>query len=49
MTMFLLKDGLEVASGEINSVLTSANLSSAYGISVSITSDNGRFFAKAAN
>jgi iron complex transport system ATP-binding protein len=45
----LLKDGLEVASGEINSVLTSANLSSAYGISVSITSDNGRFFAKAAN
>lgn len=45
----LLKDGLEVASGEIGSVLTSTNLSSAYGISVSVTSDNGRFFAKAAN
>ncbi|MFM9015832.1 MAG: ABC transporter ATP-binding protein [Candidatus Nanopelagicus sp.] len=43
----LLKDGQVVASGEVNRVISDENLSSAYGIPISVQSQNGRFFARA--
>ena len=43
----LLKDGQVVASGEVNGVISDENLSVAYGIPISVQSQNGRFFARA--
>ena len=43
----LLSHGQAVASGSIRSVLTSENLTKAYGLPISITEENGRFFARA--
>lgn len=43
----LLAEGEVVASGAISGVITSENLSRAYGIPVSVTSDSGRYFARA--
>lgn len=43
----LLAGGVVVASGEIESVLTSQNLSSAYGIDISLHREDGRYFARA--
>ena len=36
-----------VASGDIDQVLTSTNLSQAYGIEISLYREEGRFFARA--
>ena len=43
----LLSGGETIAAGEISSVITSENLSQAYGIQVSVTQDAGRYFARA--
>ena len=43
----LLKEGSEVAKGEINTVITDLNLSNAYGLPISVQSEGGRFFARA--
>ena len=43
----LLNDGLVVAQGGIDEVLTSENLSLAYGIDVRIQKEGGRYFARA--
>ena len=43
----LLSDGLEVSQGALTEVLTSANLSTAYGISVQVQEEGGRYFARA--
>ena len=43
----LLSDGLVVAQGALADVLTSANLSTAYGISVEVQEQGGRYFARA--
>ena len=43
----LLKDGLCVSQGEVEQVITNANLSAAYGISISVSVEGGRFFARA--
>ena len=43
----LLNDGLAVAQGPIDEVLTSENLSLAYGIGVQIQKESGRYFARA--
>ena len=43
----LLKDGSEVAKGDINTVITDLNLSNAYGLPISVQSEGGRFFARA--
>ncbi len=43
----LLNDGLAVAQGPIDEVLTSENLSLAYGIGVQIQKEGGRYFARA--
>ena len=43
----LLKDGDVVASGDVNQVITDENLTSAYGLPISVQSQNGRFFARA--
>ena len=43
----LLKDGEVVASGDVNYVITDENLTSAYGLPISVQSQNGRFFARA--
>jgi iron complex transport system ATP-binding protein len=43
----LLREGETVAVGEIDSVITSTNLSNAYGLSISMTKDGGRYFARA--
>jgi iron complex transport system ATP-binding protein len=43
----LLKSGQAVGMGLINEVLTSENLSSAYGIAISVINEGGRFFARA--
>ena len=45
----LLSKGCSIAQGAIESVVTSENLSTAYGLPISVTSDNGRFFARANN
>lgn len=43
----LLNDGLTVAAGEIDQVLTSENLSLTYGIAVEVHKESGRYFARA--
>ena len=43
----LLKEGSEVAKGDINTVITDLNLSNAYGLPISVQSEDGRFFARA--
>ena len=43
----LLNHGESVASGPIAEVITAANLSLAYGLPISLTVDDGRYFAKA--
>jgi iron complex transport system ATP-binding protein len=43
----LLKDGLPIALGPIESVLTEANLTSAYGVEITLINSDGRFFARA--
>jgi iron complex transport system ATP-binding protein len=43
----LLRNGAIVAQGEISSVITDRNLSDAYGLAISVQSENGRFFARA--
>ncbi len=43
----LLSDGLVVAQGALADVLTSTNLSTAYGISVEVQEQGGRYFARA--
>jgi iron complex transport system ATP-binding protein len=43
----LLRDGGVVAAGPINEVLTSANISQAFGLTIDLSHDNGRWFARA--
>jgi iron complex transport system ATP-binding protein len=43
----LLNDGLVVAQGAIDTVLTSQNLSLTYGLEVQLQKDGGRYFARA--
>lgn len=43
----LLKDGVAVAQGAIKEVLTSENLTYAYGLPISLTEQDNRYFAKA--
>jgi len=43
----LLSQGTVVSSGAIDSVLTAENLTTAYGIPISLIKDGGRFFARA--
>ncbi len=43
----LLSHGESVAMGAIDEVLTSANLSKAYGVEISVHHEDGRFFARA--
>lgn len=43
----LLSQGMAVASGPIQDVLTDENLSTAYGLPISVTVDQGRYFARA--
>jgi iron complex transport system ATP-binding protein len=43
----LLKEGLVVAQGIIETVITDENLSQAYGLPISVQSEGGRFFARA--
>jgi iron complex transport system ATP-binding protein len=43
----LLSNGETIAVGPIDSVVTSENLTRAYGISVNVTSESGRYFARA--
>lgn len=43
----LLRDGEVIAQGAIDRVLTDAFMSAAYGLSISVQSDGGRYFARA--
>lgn len=43
----LLREGIPIAQGEIQSVITDTNLSNAYGLQISVQSEGGRFFARA--
>ena len=43
----LLRDGGVVAAGPINEVLTSANISQAFGLTIDLSHENGRWFARA--
>jgi iron complex transport system ATP-binding protein len=43
----LLRDGKVVSQGLINDVLTSQNLSEAFGLALSVDNDAGRFYARA--
>lgn len=43
----LLSEGESVAHGLINDVLTSENLTKAYGVEIVVTQEDGRFFARA--
>lgn len=43
----LLSHGSIVAAGPISSVITNENLTTAYGLPISVTVENGRFFARA--
>ena len=43
----LLSHGSIVAAGPIGSVISNENLTTAYGLAISVTSENGRFFARA--
>jgi len=44
----LLSEGIAVASGPVEKVLTSENLSTAYRIAVTVSRENGRYFARSA-
>lgn len=43
----LLRDGAAVAQGPVDTVITSENLSETFGLPIHLTSDNGRFAARA--
>ncbi len=43
----LLSGGAVIAQGPIDSVITSENLTTAYGLEITLTREGGRFFAKA--
>jgi iron complex transport system ATP-binding protein len=43
----LLRDGGVVAAGPINEVLTSVNISQAFGLTIDLSHENGRWFARA--
>ena len=43
----LLRDGVEVAQGEVASVITDQNLTQAYGLAITVQTEGGRFFARA--
>jgi iron complex transport system ATP-binding protein len=43
----LLRDGGVVAAGPISEVLTSANISQAFGLTIDLSHENGRWFARA--
>jgi iron complex transport system ATP-binding protein len=43
----LLRDGGVVAAGPIDEVLTSANISQAFGLTIDLSHENGRWFARA--
>jgi iron complex transport system ATP-binding protein len=43
----LLRDGAIVAAGLINQVLTSQNISQTFGLSINLTVEGGRWFARA--
>jgi iron complex transport system ATP-binding protein len=43
----LLRDGGVVAAGPINEVLTSSNISQAFGLTIDLSHENGRWFARA--
>jgi len=43
----LLRDGLPVSMGPIDSVLTESNLTLAYGVAISLHKSEGRYFARA--
>ncbi len=42
----LLKDGVIAVSGPVESVITSEHVSAIFGVKISVTQDNGRFFAR---
>ncbi|MDA3029943.1 MAG: ABC transporter ATP-binding protein [Actinomycetota bacterium] len=43
----LLREGAVIAQGEVASVITDQNLTQAYGLSITVQSEGGRFFARA--
>lgn len=43
----LLKDGISIAQGVVESVITDHNLTNAYGLPITVQSHGGRFFARA--
>jgi len=43
----LLRNGSVISQGEVRSVITDANLSTAYGLEISVQDEAGRFFARA--
>jgi ABC-type hemin transport system ATPase subunit len=43
----LLKQGRAIAQGVIESVINDVNLSTAYGLPITVQSQGGRFFARA--
>jgi iron complex transport system ATP-binding protein len=43
----LLREGAVVAQGEVASVITDQNLTQAYGLSITVQNEGGRFFARA--
>jgi iron complex transport system ATP-binding protein len=43
----LLKEGRAIAQGVIESVINDVNLSTAYGLPITVHSQGGRFFARA--
>ena len=45
--VLLMRDGGVVAAGPIDATLTAENLSETFGMTISLTSDNGRFAARA--
>jgi iron complex transport system ATP-binding protein len=47
--VMLLRDGVVVSSGPIEESLTSESLSETFGLPISLTSDGGRFAARAAS
>jgi iron complex transport system ATP-binding protein len=45
--VIMLRDGHIVAAGETSATITDANLSATFGLEVSVTNDDGRFWARA--
>ncbi len=43
----LLREGIPIAQGEVQAVITSENLTIAYGLPISVQNEGGRFFARA--